>query len=138
MPLPEPPAGFALGDNGKVLLTSTNRLVTVVDPTNKLPLECVVRRVFRSSERDECMLLCPVDTPVQILKNTLDGWSAISDEEVESILPAAAYALAKIHMHLVYSDTVILHVVVFATPKKIYLTFIQTMREEWMACQLKV
>nr|AFK46955.1 unknown [Lotus japonicus] len=103
MPLPEPPAGSALGDNGKVLFTSTNRLVTVVDPTNKLPLECVVRRVFRSSERDECMLLCPVDTPVQILKNTLDGWSAISDEEVESILPAAAYALAKIHMHLVYS-----------------------------------
>ncbi|XP_065874571.1 uncharacterized protein [Euphorbia lathyris] len=27
----------------------------------------------------------------------------VSDEEVESILPAAAYALAKIHMHLVHS-----------------------------------
>ncbi|RVW55079.1 hypothetical protein CK203_067115 [Vitis vinifera] len=47
------------------------------------------------------MLLCPVDTPVQILKSTnFDGWSAVSDEEVEVILPAAAYALAKIHMHL--------------------------------------
>ncbi|MED6156421.1 hypothetical protein PIB30_014170, partial [Stylosanthes scabra] len=104
MPLPEPPAGFLLGDDGKVLLTSTNRLVTIVDPSNNLPLECVIRRVFRSSEGDECLLLCPVDTPVQILKSTnVDGWSAISDEEVESILPAAAYALAKIHMHLVYS-----------------------------------
>ena len=30
----------------------------------------------------------------------MDG---LLDEEVESILPAAAYALAKIHMHLVYS-----------------------------------
>ncbi|MED6135116.1 hypothetical protein PIB30_043237, partial [Stylosanthes scabra] len=104
MPLPEPPAGFLLGDDGKVLLTSTNRLVTIVDPSNNLPLECVIRRVFRSSEGDQCLLLCPVDTPVQILKSTnVDGWSAISDEEVESILPAAAYALAKIHMHLVYS-----------------------------------
>ncbi|TKY60456.1 hypothetical protein E2542_SST17555 [Spatholobus suberectus] len=103
-PLPEPPAGFVLDDNGNVLHASPNRLVTVVDPTNNLPLECVIRRVFKSSERDECMLLCPVDTPVQILKSTkVDGWSAISDEEVESILPAAAYALAKIHMHLVYS-----------------------------------
>ncbi|KAG5155460.1 hypothetical protein AAZX31_05G181500 [Glycine max] len=104
MPLPEPPAGFVLDDNGNVLHASPNRLITVVDPTNNLPLECVIRRVFKSSERDECMLLCPVDTPVQILKSTkADGWSAISDEEVESILPAAAYALAKIHMHLVYS-----------------------------------
>ncbi|KAH1251259.1 hypothetical protein GmHk_05G014202 [Glycine max] len=104
MPLPEPPAGFVLDDNGNVLHVSPNRLITVVDPTNNLPLECVIRRVFKSSERDECMLLCPVDTPVQILKSTkADGWSAISDEEVESILPAAAYALAKIHMHLVYS-----------------------------------
>ncbi|KAL1326779.1 hypothetical protein AAHE18_13G252700 [Arachis hypogaea] len=127
MPLPEPPAGFLVGDDGKVLLTSTNRLATIVDPSNKLPLECVIRRVFRSSDGDECLLLCPVDTPVQILKSTnVDGWSAISDEEVESILPAAAYALAKIHMHLVHS-TVIQHVVVFATQKKTYLTFTQMM-----------
>ncbi|XP_027342154.1 uncharacterized protein LOC113854973 isoform X1 [Abrus precatorius] len=104
MPLPEPPAGFVLDDNGKVLHASTDRLVTVVDPANNLPLECVIRRMFKSSDRDECVLLCPVDTPIQILKSTkVDGWSAISDEEVESMLPAAAYALAKIHMHLVYS-----------------------------------
>ncbi|KAE8707219.1 Detected protein of confused Function [Hibiscus syriacus] len=42
--------------------------------------------------------------PVQILKSTnMDGWSAVSDEEVEAILPTAEYALAKIHMHLVHS-----------------------------------
>ncbi|KAJ6917752.1 hypothetical protein NC652_019932 [Populus alba x Populus x berolinensis] len=78
--------------------------VAVVDPTNNYPLECVIRRIFRSSRGDECMLLCPADTPVQILKSVnIDGWSAVSDGEVESILPAAAYALAKIHMHLVHS-----------------------------------
>ncbi|KAE9601338.1 hypothetical protein Lal_00023862 [Lupinus albus] len=104
LPLPEPPAGFVLDGNGNVVQALTHRLVTIVDPTNNLPLECVVRRVFRSSEGHDCMLLCPVDTPIQILKSTnADGWSAVSDKEVESILPAAAYALAKIHMHLVYS-----------------------------------
>ncbi|PKI31690.1 hypothetical protein CRG98_047900 [Punica granatum] len=85
-------------------MASNKRLATIVDPTNNFPLECVIRRVFRSSRDEECMLLCPVDTPVQILKSTnVYGWSAVNDEEVESILPAAAYALAKIHMHLVYS-----------------------------------
>lgn len=33
-----------------------------VDSTNNFPLECVIRRVFRSSQGSECMLLCPVDT----------------------------------------------------------------------------
>ncbi|KAJ7945127.1 BTB/POZ domain-containing protein TNFAIP1 isoform 2 [Quillaja saponaria] len=104
MPLPKPPAGFVVDDQGKVVMASTKRLAIIVDPANNFPLECVIRRVFRSSEGEECMLLCPVDTPVQILKSTnIDGWSAVSDEEVEAILPAAAYALAKIHMHLVYS-----------------------------------
>ncbi|KAI4343475.1 hypothetical protein L6164_010818 [Bauhinia variegata] len=103
-PLPKSPAGFVVDEHGKVLLASTKRLATIVDPTNNLPLECVIRRVFRSSQGDECMLLCPVDTPVQILRSTnVEGWSAVRDEEVESILPAAAYALAKIHMHLVNS-----------------------------------
>ncbi|KAE7997567.1 hypothetical protein FH972_002190 [Carpinus fangiana] len=106
MPLPKPPAGFVVDDHGRVVMASdpAKRIVTVVDPTNNLPLECVVRRVFRSSQENECMLLCPVDTPVQILKSTnIDGWSAVNDEEVEAILPSAAYALAKIHMHLVHS-----------------------------------
>ncbi|KAI0519688.1 hypothetical protein KFK09_007143 [Dendrobium nobile] len=50
------------------------------------------------------MLLCPVDTPVQILRSTnFNGWSAVNDDEVEAIIPSAAYALAKIHMHLVVS-----------------------------------
>ncbi|EOA18846.1 hypothetical protein CARUB_v10007468mg, partial [Capsella rubella] len=75
-----------------------------IDPTNSSPLDCVIRRVFTSSKGEDCMLLCPVDTPVQILKSTnIDGWSAVSDEEVEALLPAAAFALAKIHMHLVHS-----------------------------------
>ncbi|KAI5335715.1 PREDICTED: DUF3727 [Prunus dulcis] len=103
-PLPKPPAGFVVDDHGKVLMASSKRIASIVDPTNNFPLECVIRRVFRSSRGDECMLLCPVDTPVQILKSTnIDGWSAVSDEEAEVILPAAAYALAKIHMHLVHS-----------------------------------
>lgn len=33
----------------------------------------------------------------------------VSDDEVEAILPAAAYALAKIHMHLVHSGYVRLY-----------------------------
>ncbi|KAK3411342.1 hypothetical protein EUGRSUZ_I00111 [Eucalyptus grandis] len=103
-PLPKPPAGFVVDDQGRVVMASHKRLVTIVDPTNNFPLECVIRRIFRSSSGDECMLLCPADTPVQILKSTnIDGWSAVGDEEVESILPTAAFALAKIHMHLVYS-----------------------------------
>ncbi|KAA8531136.1 hypothetical protein F0562_005845 [Nyssa sinensis] len=104
LPLPKPPAGFVVDDQGRVLMASNKRIATIVDSTNNFPLECIIRRIFRSSRRDECMLLCPVDTPVQILKSTnIDGWSAVSDEEVEAILPTAAYALAKIHMHLVYS-----------------------------------
>ncbi|RZC94448.1 hypothetical protein C5167_026177, partial [Papaver somniferum] len=104
-PLPKPPAGFVLDPHGNVLMASSKRIATLVDSSNNLPLECVIRRVFRSSQEDGCMLLCPVDTPVQILKSTnIDGWSAVSDEEVEKILPAAAYALAKIHMHLVINN----------------------------------
>ncbi|CAL5368851.1 unnamed protein product [Camellia sinensis] len=104
LPLPNPPAGFIVDDQGKVLMVSNKRIAIIVDPINNFPLECIIRRVFRSSRGDECMLLCPVDTPVQILKSTnVEGWSAVSDEEVEAILPTAAYALAKIHMHLVHS-----------------------------------
>ncbi|WCJ37768.1 hypothetical protein M5689_018872 [Euphorbia peplus] len=103
-PLPNPPAGFLLDQSGKVLVASNKRIATIVDPSNNCQLECIIRRVFTSTQGAECMLVCPLDTPVQILKSTnVDGWSAVSDEEVESILPAAAYALAKIHMHLVHS-----------------------------------
>ncbi|KAG7545224.1 hypothetical protein ISN44_As12g007230 [Arabidopsis suecica] len=102
--IPKPPAGFVIDETGRVLMASKKRIATVIDPTNNSPLDCVIRRVFTSSKGEDCMLLCPVDTPVQILKSTnIDGWSAVSDEEVESLLPAAAYALAKIHMHLVHS-----------------------------------
>ncbi|KAK1287360.1 hypothetical protein QJS10_CPB19g00154 [Acorus calamus] len=103
-PLPKPPAGFVLDGHGRVLMASNKRIATIVDSPNNLPLDCMIRRVFTSSQGGECMLLCPVDTPVQILKSTnFDGWSAVNDDEVEAIIPAAAYALAKIHMHLVYS-----------------------------------
>ncbi|XP_074320997.1 uncharacterized protein LOC141657610 [Silene latifolia] len=104
LPLPKPPAGFVVDDQGRVLMVAPKRLATIVDPTNNLPLECLIRRVFTNSKGEDCMLLCPVDTPIQILKSTnIEGWSAVSDDEVESILPTAAYALAKIHMHLVQS-----------------------------------
>ncbi|KAK9162355.1 hypothetical protein Syun_003257 [Stephania yunnanensis] len=103
-PLPKPPAGFVVDSMGRVLLASSRRIVTIVDSLNNLPLECVIRRIVTSSSGNECMLLCPVDTPVQILKSTNnEGWSAVDDDEVESLLPAASYALAKIHMHLVVS-----------------------------------
>ncbi|THU50319.1 hypothetical protein C4D60_Mb06t18960 [Musa balbisiana] len=117
-PLPMPPAGFLLDQHGRVLLAASKRIATIVDASNNLPLECVIRRVFQSSKGDECMLLYPVDTPIQILKSTnFSGWSAVcviflsfhllvfsvNDEEVETIIPAAAYALAKIHVHLVFS-----------------------------------
>ncbi|OMO52051.1 hypothetical protein CCACVL1_29389 [Corchorus capsularis] len=103
-PLPKPPAGFVVDDAGRVLMASNKRIATLVDPADNSPLECVIRRIFNSSRGDECMLLCPVDMPVQILKSTnIDGWSAVSDEEVEAILPVADYALAKVHMHLVHS-----------------------------------
>uniref|UniRef100_A0A804JI83 Uncharacterized protein n=1 Tax=Musa acuminata subsp. malaccensis TaxID=214687 RepID=A0A804JI83_MUSAM len=97
-PLPKPPAGFLLDQHGRVLLAASKRIATIVDASNNLPLECVIRRVFQSSKGDECMLLCPVDTPIQILKSTnFSGWSAVC------VIPAAAHALAKIHMHLVFS-----------------------------------
>uniref|UniRef100_A0A803PIK4 Uncharacterized protein n=1 Tax=Cannabis sativa TaxID=3483 RepID=A0A803PIK4_CANSA len=103
-PMPKPPAGFLVDDHGKVLMASHKRIATIVDPTNNYPLECVIRRIFKSSRGDDCMLLCPADMPVQILKSTnIEGWSAVSDGEVEAILPSADYALAKIHMHLVHS-----------------------------------
>ncbi|KAK1367077.1 BTB/POZ domain protein TNFAIP protein [Heracleum sosnowskyi] len=102
--MPKPPAGFVVDEQGKVLMVANKRIVSIVDSTNNFPLDCVVRRVFKSSRGDDCLLLCPVDMPVQIMKSTnFEGWSAVSDEEVEALLPTAAYALAKIHMHLIHS-----------------------------------
>ncbi|KAK7396189.1 hypothetical protein VNO78_17015 [Psophocarpus tetragonolobus] len=92
-------------------LSSTNAakfslLPETVDPANNLSLESVVRRQLTSSQGDDCMLLCPDDMPIQMLKNTSDGWLDVSDEELESILPAAAYALAKIRLYLIHSGYV--------------------------------
>ncbi|KAL8166295.1 hypothetical protein V2J09_007794 [Rumex salicifolius] len=105
-PLPKPPAGFVVDDQGRVLMASSKRIITVVDPTNNLPLECTIRRIFTSSKGAECMLLCPVDMPIEIVKNTSDGWAAVSDEEIEAILPTADYALARIHMHLNFGKNI--------------------------------
>ncbi|KMZ58286.1 hypothetical protein ZOSMA_78G00560 [Zostera marina] len=103
-PLPKPPAGFIVDALGKVILVSNKRIATIVDSSNNLPLECVIRRVFQSSRGDDCILMCPIDMPVQLLKSTnFEGWAAVSDDEIEGIIPTAAYALAKIHMHLVVS-----------------------------------
>ncbi|KAF3336742.1 hypothetical protein FCM35_KLT19328 [Carex littledalei] len=103
-PLPKPPAGFVLDPEGKVLMVSNKRLVSIVDPMNNWPLECVIRRVFKSSQGHDCMVLCPVDMPVLILRSAnFSGWTSISDEEINAVLPSAEYALAKIHMHLVNS-----------------------------------
>ncbi|GER49677.1 hypothetical protein STAS_26933 [Striga asiatica] len=104
LPMPNPPAGFVFDEHGNVLMASNKRITTIVDSTNNLPLDCVIRRVFKNSRGDECMLLCPVDAPVEIMKSVnVEGWSAVSDQELEAILPTASYALAKIHMHLVCS-----------------------------------
>jgi hypothetical protein len=103
-PLPRPPAGFVLDPDGKVLMVSNKRLVPIVDPMNNWPLECVIRRVFKSSQGHDCMVLCPVDMPVLILRSAnFSGWTSISDEEINAVIPSAEYALAKIHMHLVNS-----------------------------------
>ncbi|GAB2218591.1 hypothetical protein Droror1_Dr00001817 [Drosera rotundifolia] len=103
-PLPKPPAGFVLDDEGRVVKVSSKRLTTIVDPLNKLRLECVIRRVFTNSQGGTCMLLCPVDMPILIVKSTnYDGWTDLSDEETERVLPFADYALAKAQMHLVHS-----------------------------------
>jgi len=50
------------------------------------------------------MLLCPVDMPVQVLKSTnFSGWIAVDDHQLKQIIPSVAYALARVHMHLVES-----------------------------------
>ncbi|GJN25922.1 hypothetical protein PR202_gb13808 [Eleusine coracana subsp. coracana] len=59
--MPKPPAGFVLDDQGRCIAAASKRIVTIIDDTNNRPLECIIRRVFRSSQDHECMLLCPVD-----------------------------------------------------------------------------
>lgn len=38
-----------------------------VDPMNSWSLECVIRRVFKSSQGHDCMVLCPVDMWAKII-----------------------------------------------------------------------
>ncbi|KAL6844253.1 hypothetical protein ACP4OV_025926 [Aristida adscensionis] len=102
--MPKPPAGFILDDQGRCIAAASKRIVTIIDDTNNRPLECIIRRVFRSSQGHECMLLCPVDMPVQILKSSnFSGWIAVDDDQLKQIIPSVAYALARVHMHFVES-----------------------------------
>lgn len=102
--LPKPPAGFVLDNDGNVVMVSNKILATIIDPENNRPLECVIRRVVRNGKGDEYLLLYPADMPVMILKSmNVEGWTSVEDDVLERILPAAAYALAKVHMHLVHS-----------------------------------
>lgn len=106
IPLPSPPAGFVVDDSGRVLLMAPpeKRTAILVDPENQRMLECMVRRIFSSSQGEKCWLLCPLDMPVQILKmEENEGVQMLDDKEIEEVIPAAAYALAKRHMHLVLS-----------------------------------
>lgn len=105
--LPNPPAGFVLADDGSVSLMAppNKRVASIFDPATGLSLECLVRRVFSSSDGRQCFLLCPLDTPVQILK--IEGedevLKEITDEELDDIFPTASYELAKRRLHLVLS-----------------------------------
>lgn len=103
----KPLAGFVLDDSGKVVLMAPpqNRIVTIVDPATGRPLECMIRRAFSSSSGEQCLLLLPLDMPLQILKieEEREGLIELSDAELEEVLPSAAYALAKSRLHLIVS-----------------------------------
>jgi hypothetical protein len=103
----KPLAGFVLDDSGKVVLMAPpqNRIVTIVDPTTRRPLECMIRRAFSSSNGEQCFLLLPLDMPLQILKieEEREGLIELSDAELDEVLPSAAYALAKNRLHLIVS-----------------------------------
>ncbi|BAF16280.1 Os04g0692200 [Oryza sativa Japonica Group] len=102
--MPKPPAGFVLDDQGRCIAAASKRIVTIIDDTNNRPLECIIRRVFRSTLDHDCMLLCPVDMPVQVLKSAnFSGWIAVDDDQIKEIIPSVAYALARVHMHFVES-----------------------------------
>ncbi|KAI8535501.1 hypothetical protein RHMOL_Rhmol10G0179500 [Rhododendron molle] len=52
--------------------------------SNNLPLECIIRRVFRSAQGEECMLLCPADMPVRIVKSkNMEGLSSSNYDSVD-------------------------------------------------------
>lgn len=104
--MPIPPAGFVLAGDGSVSLMAPphKRITTLVDAETDLPLDCLIRRVFSSSDGRQCFLLCPLDTALQILRiEDGDVLKEISDEELEDIFPTASYELAKQRLHLVRS-----------------------------------
>lgn len=104
--MPIPPAGFVLAEDGSVSIMAPpqKRITTLMDQETKSPLDCLIRRVFSSADGRQCFLLCPLDTPVQILRVD-DGevLKELSDEELEDVFPTASYELAKRRLHLVQS-----------------------------------
>eukprot|EP00850_Spirogloea_muscicola_P017448 SM000150S01707 [mRNA] locus=s150:116567:120643:+ [translate_table: standard] len=107
LPLPAPPAGFILDNAGEVVLVAPaeKRVVTLVDPATGWPLECVVRRSFASSNGVQLLLVLPLDVPLQIFAIQGGGNAAteLEDEELNKVLPGAAYAMAKKSMHLLHT-----------------------------------
>ncbi|XP_024522824.1 uncharacterized protein LOC112343496 isoform X2 [Selaginella moellendorffii] len=105
--IPNPPAGFILNDAGEVVLVApaNKRVVDMIDPETGRSLECSVRRAFLSSSGLQCLLLSPLDTPLQILKydEENEALREISDDELEELIPTAEYALAKKRLHFVFS-----------------------------------
>lgn len=104
LPLPRPPAGFVLGDDGAVALMAPaeRRVLTLSEPGSGKTLECHIRRIFTSSAGLLSYIALPLDTPIQIW-GVREGDKSLyepEDDEVDAVLPDASYALAKKHMHL--------------------------------------
>uniref|UniRef100_A0A0D3G242 Uncharacterized protein n=2 Tax=Oryza TaxID=4527 RepID=A0A0D3G242_9ORYZ len=120
--MPKPPAGFVLDDQGRCIAAASKRIVTIIDDTNNRPLECIIRRVFRSTLDHDCMLLCPVDMPVQVLKSAnFSGWIAVDDDQIKEIIPSVAYALARHGVAFAFLKTRFKNFMILVTAVIVYL-----------------
>ncbi|GJP30399.1 hypothetical protein CLOM_g1037 [Closterium sp. NIES-68] len=104
LPMPSPPAGFVLDDEGEVVLAAPaeRRTLTIHDPITNRSLDCVIRRAFSNALGVPFFLLHPLDTPIMFFRisGRTGELQEVDDEEAERIMPAAAYALAKKSLHL--------------------------------------
>ncbi|CAI5466271.1 unnamed protein product, partial [Closterium sp. Yama58-4] len=104
LPMPSPPAGFVLDDDGEVVLAAPaeRRTLTIHDPITNRSLDCVIRRAFSNSLGVPFFLLHPLDTPIMFFRisGRTGELQEVDDEEAERIMPGAAYALAKKSLHL--------------------------------------
>ncbi|TXG60283.1 hypothetical protein EZV62_014856 [Acer yangbiense] len=105
-PLPKPPAGFVVDDTGRVLMASNKRIATIVSSFFHFSFAQIV--IFLLLQISSNITLSSACSDIKEHKHR---WLVscmftilyVSDKEVDGILPTAAYALAKIHMHLVHS-----------------------------------